>query len=157
MQEAIATITAGQLGRRVGASWSVAQILDHLNLTYVRTIGNLEHSLQSGNPSSGQDRGRTRWQRLLITRLGWFPSGRRAPERVLPREAPPEQIASEVIKNLTRMDGLIGQCELRFGPKPIADHPLLGPLTAREWRAFHYSHGKHHEKQIRQLKARFTP
>ncbi|MGZ7099671.1 MAG: DUF1569 domain-containing protein [Candidatus Angelobacter sp.] len=34
------------------------------------------------------------------------------------------------------------------------DHPVLGPLTAAEWRKFHLVHGLHHVKQIRSLRER---
>ncbi|MGZ4836286.1 MAG: DUF1569 domain-containing protein [Terriglobales bacterium] len=30
------------------------------------------------------------------------------------------------------------------------DHPFLGPLTADEWRKFHWVHGRHHTRQIRE-------
>jgi hypothetical protein len=50
------------------------------------------------------------------------------------------------------MDELIAEGERRFGQAcPLADHPILGPLTGREWRNFHLAHGKHHVRQIRRL------
>jgi len=30
------------------------------------------------------------------------------------------------------------------------DHLFLGPLTANEWRKFHWVHGRHHARQIRE-------
>jgi hypothetical protein len=51
------------------------------------------------------------------------------------------------------MDGLITQCETRFGRSTrILDHPVLGPLTARQWRKFHLAHAQHHVKQILRLR-----
>jgi DinB superfamily len=158
LAEAIRNISPDELGRHREGRWSVAQILDHLNLTYLGTIRNLERSLGAGKTRATPARGRMRFERLLITRLGWFPSGRKAPGYVLPGEAPPGRITSEVIENLARMDAVISECELHFGRRqPIAVHPILGPLSAAGWRAFHYAHGRHHEKQIRRLKAGFTP
>ena len=157
LAEAIRDINPDQLRKHPEGHWSVAQILDHLNLTYLGTIRNLERSLGGAKPRPGPARRKLRWQRLLVTQLGWFPSGRQAPDRVRPRDTPPDEITSEVIENLVRMDAVIGACEACFGRrKPIADHPVLGPLSVTEWRDFHYAHGKHHEKQIRRLKAGFT-
>jgi hypothetical protein len=51
------------------------------------------------------------------------------------------------------MDEVIGQCEARFGKRTrVLDHPVLGPLTARQWRKFHWVHGRHHVKQIQKLR-----
>ena len=49
------------------------------------------------------------------------------------------------------MDEAIAQCEQRYGSRAmVLDHPVLGPLTARQWRKFHLAHGRHHVKQIRE-------
>ena len=55
---------------------------------------------------------------------------------------------------IARMDDVISRCEAQFVPRgPIADHPVLGPLTAAEWRGFHITHGKHHARQILRLRS----
>lgn len=49
------------------------------------------------------------------------------------------------------MESGLSDCERRFGAvTKITDHPLLGPLTASQWRKFHWVHGPHHAKQIRE-------
>ena len=94
-----------------------------------------------------------RWQRLIVIQVGYFPPGRKSPQRVLPRGTPAEQVKAEILQNVSRMDSVIHECETRFGRRQLlADHPVLGPLTASEWRKFHLVHGKHHAKQIRRLK-----
>src|SRR5581483_5178789 len=114
---------------------------DHLNLTYRGTIKNFEHCLASGISAASPDRKTNRWQRRVITRLGWMPEGRKSPQRVLPRGTPVQQLTTEIFENLARMDEVIGECDSRFGRgKPLADHPILGPLTAYEWRKFHLVH-----------------
>jgi hypothetical protein len=51
------------------------------------------------------------------------------------------------------METVIADCNAKFGRgKVIAEHPILGPLTASEWRKFHWVHGRHHARQILQLK-----
>src|SRR5215469_3557835 len=109
LAEAIRNISPDELGRHREGRWSVAQILDHLNLTYLGTIRNLERSLDAVKTRGSPDRGGMRFERLLITRLGWFPSGRKSPRHVLPREAPPGRMTSEVIENLARMDAVISE------------------------------------------------
>ena len=147
-------MTSDQLTRHRDGKWSPAEILEHLNLTYTGTIKGFERCLQSGAPSASSDRGRMRWQRLIVIQVGYFPSGRQSPPRVQPRGTPAEQVIAEILGNVARMDGVIQECEARFGRnQPVADHPVLGPLTAPEWRKFHLVHGKHHAKQIRRLKA----
>jgi hypothetical protein len=47
------------------------------------------------------------------------------------------------------MDAIIAQCEARFGRRvQVLDHPILGPLTAPQWRKLHLVHGRHHQKQV---------
>lgn len=153
LARAMAGMSREDLARHPEGKWSSGEILDHLNLTYRGTIKNLERTLAAGRPTATVDRRSKRWPRLLITRLGFFPSGRAAPEPVCPRGTPAEQLEREIFQNLARMDELIAEAERRFGPTcPLADHPILGPLTGREWRNFHLVHGRHHARQIRRRK-----
>jgi hypothetical protein len=151
--EAIHGMTLDDLARHPKGKWCAAEILDHLNLTYIGTAKNLERCLRSGQTVASSDRRTKRWRRLVVTRLGIFPPGRKSPDRVLPRGIPPQQVTAEVLQNLARMEEIIRACEARFGTtKPIADHPVLGPLTVAEWRKFHLVHGMHHARQILRLR-----
>lgn len=145
-------MTPEDLSRHPEGKWCAAQILEHLNLSYTGTVKNLERCLTSGQTLASPDRGSKRLRRFVVTGLRYFPSGRKSPERALPRGLPPEQVKGEILENLAKMDGVISDCETRFGRKPVADHPVLGPLTAKEWRGFHLAHGRHHLKQIYRLK-----
>jgi hypothetical protein len=52
---------------------------------------------------------------------------------------------------------VIAECEARLGSwRKLLDHPVLGPLTAREWREFHWIHGRHHVKQILERRTEFA-
>ena len=155
ISEAMDGMTPEEWSRHPDGKWSAAEILEHLNLSYVGTAKNLERCLASAHTVASSDRSSKRLQRIVVTRLGIFPSGRKSPERVLPRGLPVEQVTGEILKNLERMEHVIADCEARFGSKlAIADHPALGPLTAKEWRGFHLTHGRHHLKQILRLKNR---
>jgi hypothetical protein len=158
LQEAISAVISGitpaELSRRSEGKWCCGEILEHLNLTYTGTIKNLERCLAAGKSATAGTRKGKAIPRLLLTRIGYFPRGRKSPERVQPRGAPSEQVLVQIIENIARMDQVIADCEQRFGKRlPIADHPVLGPLTAREWRGFHLTHGKHHARQIARLRA----
>jgi len=153
--EAIDDMTPEDFLRHPEGKWCAAQILEHLNLTYIGTAKNLERCVASGQTLASVDRSSKRSQRFVVTKLRWFPGGRKSPERVLPRGLPPEQVKVEVLKNLASMEKVIADCEARFGGnKPVADHPILGPLTVKEWRGFHLAHGRHHLSQILRLKKR---
>lgn len=154
LANAIAGMSRDDFARHPPGKWSSAEILDHLNLTYLGTIKNCERCLANGNAGSGADRKSKRWQRLYVVGLGLLPSGRKSPERVLPRGTPVEELTTAIFKNIDRMDQVIADCNTRFGQgNVIADHPIIGPLTASEWCKFHFVHGKHHARQIVLLKA----
>ncbi|MBO0911648.1 MAG: DinB family protein [Acidobacteria bacterium] len=153
LSNAIEGMSGDDFARHIRGKWSSSEILEHLNLTLTGTIRNLERSLVSGEAHSSQDRRAKRWPRRVVIWLGYFPKRHKAPERVLPRGAPIEGLRREIFDNIARMDELLARCEARFGPgKTVARHPILGPLTAREWRRFHLVHGRHHACQIVRLK-----
>jgi Protein of unknown function (DUF1569) len=87
----------------------------------------------------------------MLVECGHFPRGRKAPKQVIPRGMPAEAIVAEIGPQIAAMDALITQCEARYGArKKVLDHPVLGPLTTRQWRKFHWVHGRHHAKQIQE-------
>jgi hypothetical protein len=89
-------------------------------------------------------------KKLLIVNLGVFPAGAKAPAMVVPKGDPGPVALERAFANLKRMDAAVAAAEERWGGvKPIAMHPILGPLNPREWRKFHYVHGHHHLLQIR--------
>lgn len=153
LAKAIDGMSAEDLSRHPEGKWSSAEILDHLNQTYRGTVKNCEHCLAAGKSNASVDRNRKRWQRRVVMLLGYLPSGRKSPERALPRGTPIAQLTTEIFENITRMESVISACDAQFGRgKAIAEHPILGPLTAREWRKFHWVHGRHHVRQIIKLK-----
>jgi hypothetical protein len=163
LQNAISSATAGMnaetLARRPGADkWSIAEILEHLYLTYTGTIKGFEKCLQAEKPLARiptlQDRMRT----TVVVKLGHMPQGRKAPPNSVPRGLPPERVLAEVGEKIAAMDAIITAAENKFGSgRRLLDHPILGPLQGREWRKFHWVHGRHHLKQMERLHNKLRP
>ena len=66
-----------------------------------------------------------------------------------------EKVRSEIGTKMVVMDAIIAQCEARFGGRAnVLDHPILGPLSAPQWRKLHVVHGRHHLKQLLRLRER---
>ena len=85
--------------------------------------------------------------------MGYEPDGVQAPSMVQPRGLPAEQVRNEIGAKLVAMDAIIAQCEAQFGRRvKLLDHPILGPLTATQWRQLHLVHGRHHLKQLLRLR-----
>src|SRR5208282_4131433 len=131
--------------------WNAAQILEHLFLTYKNTNRGIAKCLEQGAPLATRATLRQRMATLLVVNLGYLPAGRKAPERATPRGMPPEEVQRAIVPELQKMGSGLDDCERQFGTRTkIMDHPFLGPLTAGEWRKFHWVHGRHHARQIRE-------
>lgn len=157
LQQAIASATRGmtadELTRHSEGKWCAAEILEHLYLTYAGTQKAFERCLQAGKPLGGVPTFKQKVAVTAVTECGYFPRGRKSPDQVLPRGMTAEKVAAEIGPRIAAMDAVITQCEERYGARTrVLDHPILGPLTARQWRKFHLAHGRHHVKQIRNLK-----
>jgi len=157
LQTAIASathgMTADELMHHPEGKWSTAEVLEHLYLTYVGSVKGFERCLQEGKPLVRKPLLMDRMRAFVVTGLGYLPEGRQAPERARPHGMAPAEVTSAIGPQIEAMDGVITQCEDRFGKRTLVlDHPILGPLTARQWRKFHVVHGRHHIKQIRRLR-----
>jgi len=95
---------------------------------------------------------RQRVRALVVLGFNHLPEGRKAPKNTVPRGLPVEKVKGEVALKIAEMDEIISQCEARFGRGKVLDHPILGPLTAAQWKKFHLIHGRHHVKQILRLR-----
>ena len=153
LQQAISIATrdmsSQELTHRPEGKWSAAETLEHLYLTYTGTQKAFERCLKAGKPLAGTPTFKQRVAAAAVTEFGYFPQGRKSPDPVLPRGVPADKIVAEIGPQIAAMDKAIAQCEERYGSRiKVLDHPVLGPLTARQWRRFHLAHGRHHVKQI---------
>ena len=150
---AISTLSREQMQVRAEGKWCAAEILEHLYLTYAGTVKGFIRILATGKPLAGKPTWKNRAQTWVVVGIGYMPRGRVAPERARPRGMSGEVVLAEIGPEIARMDEVISQCETRFGgTMKVLDHPILGPLSAPQWRKFHLVHGLHHVQQIRRLR-----
>lgn len=153
IEASTANLTEQDWRRAPQGAWSAAQILEHLGRSYGGTAKMVELHLGSTRPPKLRTGGVGAWLwRLLVVRLGHIPTGQRAPEFVRPTgEAGGSEALEKALGGLRRMSAALEAAEQRWGRKtPVGAHFALGPMTASEWAKFHYLHGRHHLKQLRE-------
>lgn len=144
-----------QLNWHREGKWSAAQIIEHLSLAFSSTCKAMERALQQGRADRNKPKLREWLATLLVVEIGYFPSGRQAPEWTLPRGLEAAQAVDTLRTALLEMDAKIGDAQAKLGEGVVAVHPIIGPLTARQWRKFHWSHTRHHMKQIACLREQY--
>jgi hypothetical protein len=153
VESAVEGLTSEQLSWHPADKWCAAEVLEHLYLTYTGTIKGFARVMEAGKPLATRASMRQRVRTLVVVGLKHMPEGREAPAATRPKGLPAEQVRNEVGAKIAEMDAIIAQCESRFGRgRRLLDHPILGPLTAGQWRQFHLVHGRHHVKQILRLR-----
>jgi hypothetical protein len=146
-------MSAEQLACHPEGKWCAAEVLEHLYLTYRGTVKGCERCLEEGKPLAHTPTLQDRLRTTVVVSLGYMPGGRKAPERSTPRGMAAEEVLKAIGPEIAAMDDAITRCEVRFGRGTrVLDHPILGPLTAQQWRKFHWVHGRHHVKQIWKLR-----
>ncbi len=157
LASAVEGLSSEQLSWHLPGKWCAAEVLEHLYLTYTGTITGLERVIRKAKPLASRASMAQRLLTFVVVALGHMPAGRKAPTVVRPRGLPAEQVRNEIGAKLAAMDAIIAQCEARFGRHvKLLDHPLLGPLTATQWRKLHLVHGRHHQKQLLHLRESST-
>ncbi len=139
--------------RDAPGKWSAAQKLEHLILAFTGTTRNILNAAKRNE----RLRGGTLKERIgtwVVVRLGFMPEGRQAPQNTRPPDVPGVDVRERFRKAVREMDAALAAREhdCRADHK-IAIHPILGPLSAREWRKFHLVHTRHHMAQIRAMRA----
>jgi uncharacterized protein DUF1569 len=150
LESTLSGVTPVELAKAPEGKWSSEQVLEHLWLTYKNTNKGLAKCLQGGAPLATVGTFKHRVKTFVVVSLRYLPNGNKAPERALPQGVPCDDVLRSIYPELAEMDARFAECEKRFGPRTkILDHPILGPLSAPQWRVFHLLHGQHHARQIR--------
>jgi Protein of unknown function (DUF1569) len=157
LDSAVEGMSAEQLSWHPPGKWCASEVLEHLYLTYTGTIKGFEKVIASGMPLASRPSMAQRAQALVVVGLGHMPAGRPAPAMARPKGLAAEKVRDELGAKIAAMDALIAQCEGRFGRRVrLLDHPILGALSATQWRKLHLVHGRHHKKQLLRLRERAT-
>jgi hypothetical protein len=157
VSDAIKGISVEELSWHPQGKWCAAEVLEHLYLTYTGTIRGFTRVLEAGKPLATSATLKQRARILVVVGLGYMPPGRKAPPMTVPRGLPGATVRAEMGAKIAEMDEIIARCESELGAgkfrgQAMLDHPILGPLTAGQWRKLHLVHGMHHLKQIRRLR-----
>jgi hypothetical protein len=153
VESAVEGLSTEQLSWHPSDKWCAAEVLEHLYLTYTGTIKGFANVLDAGRPLATRPSMKQRVRTLVVVGFQHMPEGRQAPANTRPRGLPADKLRGQVGTKIAEMDAIIAQCEARFGPGiSLLDHPILGPLTAMQWRKFHFVHGRHHVKQLLRLR-----
>ncbi len=145
------TMKNGQWRQAPPGKWNCAQILEHLRLTYTATTKGTLKAMEIGKPLGGKPTLRDRVSTFWVAGLGLFPAGREAPEYTVPKAHEGTESLRQFNDALVAMDSMLADAERRFGTGvKLLDHPVIGPLTAQQWRRFHRTHARHHLKQLKQ-------
>lgn len=132
--------------------WSIQQIVEHLLLTYSFTETAVDIRLKKRKPTLAKPSLLQRFSQYTVTRLGYFPHGRKAPAFVMPICTEPpisgEELTQTAGRHLQRLDQLFYEGEDLFGSSRCVTHHVLGSMSIPQWRRFHLIHGEHHVKQI---------
>src|SRR5580704_17408863 len=149
LESAVEGMSSERLTWHPAGKWCAAEVLEHLYLTYTGTIRGFERVMTSGKPLASRPSLAHRAMTWLVVGLGHMPAGRKAPAVVEPKGLPREKVRNEIGTKIVAMDAIIARCEARFGRwVHVLDHPILGPLTAPQWRKLHLVHGRHHLRQL---------
>jgi hypothetical protein len=154
---AIAGLTVEQLAWHDPEKWSVAEILEHLYLTYTGTTRGFTRVIDGGKSLATKATWKHRGRSLVVIGFGYMPGGRKSPAVAIPRGISAGKVMDEVLPKISEMDEVMSRCATSFGPRArVLDHPILGPFSVNQWRKFHLVHGLHHVKQIRALRSRLN-
>lgn len=145
-------LTAEDWRRAPQGCWNAAQILEHLGHSYGATAKMLELSLQAGvRPEVRAAKFSDRLKRFLVVTLGIFPSGGKAPAFITPHDDAGPEVLGRTLSGLERMKVALAAAEERWGGREaVGSHFVLGPMNPGQWRNFHYLHGHHHVRQMRE-------
>jgi hypothetical protein len=149
LERALAGLSAVDAEVSTGGAWSIANVVEHLDLTYTKNAAGLERRLAKGDAPSHSRSARQAAIRFLVVTMGYFPRGRKSPDQVVPQGLPFADVAAGLAGHLLELDKSLAEGERVFGAtRPVLDHPVIGPFSIADWRRFHWVHTRHHVRQI---------
>lgn len=143
-----------ETGALHGRAWSLAQVCEHLALAVQGTVDPLVFAASPSDNLKAPEQptwwtSLSRWQRLKRRTMkhgllwsGRFPDAVPSPGSVLPTAAPVLDLAIDRLGSAAKaFDRKLRSPDAQWVP-----HPLLGPMSGRQWKRFHDLHARHHFK-----------
>src|ERR1700731_4705562 len=115
LESAVEGMSSEQWSWHPPGKWCAAEVLEHLYLTYTGTIKGFERVMTTGKPLFSRASMAQRVRTLVVLGLGHLPAGTKAPAVAVPKGLPAETMLNEFGAKIETMDGMITQCETRFG------------------------------------------
>lgn len=149
LQNGAGHLTLEQLTARPPGKWSIAEILEHLSRAYSHTTAGVQRALTQGKSLSRPAGFASKFRAFVVIECGYLPTGIASPKMVVPVGIDPATALSVAADNLRQMDQALDEAAARFGRRAsLMNHPIIGPLSVRQWRRFHWVHTRHHVRQI---------
>jgi len=152
-QDAIDSATRGMTDEQMHwhpeGKWSAVELVEHLALSYSRSAIGMKKSISENPEKLRRATVKERVGKLLLFGFSYIPPGRKSPEAIHPKGMNVGDALATARRSLSLVDHTLNECEDRLGSgTPLYTHPVLGPLTAIQWRRFHLVHTLHHTRQI---------
>ena len=149
LQQSAANLSIDQLTVRPPSKWNIGEILEHLGRAYSGTTAGAKRTVATNTPLAGTAALPHMFRTFVVVGCGYLPSGRAAPKSTVPVGIDPSTALAVALENLREMDAALDEAALHFGAElKLMDHPIIGPLSVRQWRKFHWIHTRHHVRQI---------
>ena len=113
ISSAIAGLSPEQFTGHPPGKWCIAEVLEHLYLTYTGTAKGFSRILEAGKPQVTAATWTQRGRRLVVLGLSYLPEGREAPQFTRPRGLPGEKVRAEIGLRIAEMDDMIAGCFLK--------------------------------------------
>lgn len=137
--------------------WSSAGLVEHLALAYSRSAAGMRKALSEGKPELRKPTPKERVARVILFRFRYIPPGRKAAPAIHPTGLGLNDALDAARRGLALADQTMNACEEKLGAGvPVYIHPVLGPLTASQWREFHLVHTVHHMRQVRKMREKMA-
>src|SRR5437764_1362692 len=96
IEAAIAGLSEQELRAAAPDKWSIAEILEHLSITYVTSMKGVMSKVLAAGPRASRPRLKQRVTTFLVTGIGYFPQGRQAPEFTLPKGRATSDVLADI-------------------------------------------------------------
>ncbi|MBZ5520801.1 MAG: DinB family protein [Acidobacteriia bacterium] len=149
IESATRGMTDEQMRWHPEGKWSAVELVEHLSLAYARSAAGMRKAMSEQQAKARKATPKERVGKLLLFGFSYIPPGRKAPEAIHPKGMSVGDAMAAARRSLELVDHTISDCERHMGGMPVYTHPLLGPLTAAQWRRFHLLHTQHHMRQVR--------